>query len=1254
MLLIIGFLLSTITVASSLIRSSRVNSAIAQLEKLDTVSNVFREKYFGYAGDIIDATASFGSEDSMGNTVYNGNADGFIGDTSPFETESLSFFHHLFLANMIAGVYEGGSISSVDDILTGTHYPKTKLGVGTYIYVRSDAISNKFVRQNRFAISSLTTDGVVDPYTAASFDRKIDDGKPLTGKVIAGTLDDMELAFHEPVIKKQKSIVGLINKAYASEDEYCITQGFLSSMNSKIQLENATYNTGTKKDVCVIIRSLNKKDNEINPALSENPTGDCVVYPGKSFYRVSGWSGETDDGNVISGKCRSGYKGSVRLKCNTGIWVKQSGLCSQIYCGSIKSPTTSSGFAKWPESKAGGKALGVCDSNYVGNPVRSCSFSGRWQKVSNPCIALSVTSCFAINLGNEDSGFAKWPESDLNRTIDGICENGYSGSPIRKCTSDGIWEEISNPCVSDCYEITKPEKITGYATWEQALAGLVVTGSCMENYSGSPTRRCGSNGAWKSIKKPCVLTCNDIAEADEATGYALWSQTSVGEAATGLCIDGYEGSPTRSCGSDGVWRNISNACTKKIRGGYEEFSYMGSPQSFIVPEKINQLTIQSWGAQGGNCLITKEKLDTGGKGGYVKGNLSVISGEILQIYIGGQGEVMAGGWNGGGSAGYLDGYELQGGGGGGASDIRLTKDLDSRKIIAGGGGGCGASASMVHVGQAGGGEIKNVSKILGLGEGKYYDKEGYHGGAGGGGYYGGVYGEKGLAGGGGSGYIGGVSDGNMSNNIKPKHGFMRICWDGHTQCALSYSSKKCKQISYESVMFEETNALSNAVGTCLNGYSGKISRYCNAEGEWGDISGKCSKACDNYPFKDVYHVMSWSGGSIAHDSIVTGKCVNGYTGIANLTCNDGEWVENSQCYTNCSNYPPIDFYNVTNWKGDKKHSDKIKGVCSSDYKGKVELTCNNGIWEDQKGECLSKCPAVKSAGLSTGYATWKEAAIGSLATGDCVLNFSGTVTRKCVDNGDETGRWEKVFGQCIDLSTVDYIEFSYSGSSQSFVVPENVKEIVVQTWGAQGGNCYINEEKKNTGGKGGYAKGALPVTLQQKFFVFVGGKGGIMEPGWNGGGGSGYLKSGTIKGGGGGGSSDIRLNLDLDSRKIVAGGGGGCGVFNSIVQTGGDGGGKLGGNGSNNGQGATQISAGVPGGNKGIGGGKEYYNKDGYLGGGGGSGLYGGGYGSNGAGGGGGSGYIGGVFDSEINSGTRLDNGFIRICWNNSEVCNDK
>ena len=143
------------------------------------------------------------------------------------------------------------------------------------------------------------------------------------------------------------------------------------------------------------------------------------------------------------------------------------------------------------------------------------------------------------------------------------------------------------------------------------------------------------------------------------------------------------------------------ACPFPI-GKVENFAYTGAYQEIELP--AGQYKLQCWGAQGGSNAAASSYSITaksGGKGGYSEGIITLSQKTTVRVYVGGQGTSSAGGYNGGGSttgsSSYStgtsgqDGYHFgisKMGGGGGATDIRLSDGaLLSRMIVAGGGSG---------------------------------------------------------------------------------------------------------------------------------------------------------------------------------------------------------------------------------------------------------------------------------------------------------------------------------------------------------------------------------------------------------------------------------------------------------------------------------------------------------------------------------------------------------------------------------------
>lgn len=242
--------------------------------------------------------------------------------------------------------------------------------------------------------------------------------------------------------------------------------------------------------------------------------------------------------------------------------------------------------------------------------------------------------------------------------------------------------------------------------------------------------------------------------------------------------------------------------------------------------------------------------------------------------------------------------------------------------------------------------------------------------------------------------------------------------------------------------------------------------------------------------------------------------------------------------------------------------------------------------------------------------------------------------------------------------------FNYTGSVQTFTVPDGVTSLQIDAYGGRGGRTYSKGVAL-----GGRVQATLNVTPGQVLNIYVGGRGqGYQDPstrapypgGWNGGGSSAYWRVAA-----GGGATDIRIGgTTLNDRILVAGGGGGVGdngsCGNSALP---HGGGLTGAAGAfcNSGPGAgtrggagSQTAGGSRGcwwGGSGCGGwggfgqGGNAGSSSGTAGGAGGGGWYGGGGGTNRADGGGGSSYTDPILCQNVvhTQGVQNDNGVLII-----------
>jgi len=143
--------------------------------------------------------------------------------------------------------------------------------------------------------------------------------------------------------------------------------------------------------------------------------------------------------------------------------------------------------------------------------------------------------------------------------------------------------------------------------------------------------------------------------------------------------------------------------------GVSTFNFTGASQSFTIPACVDTIFVQAWGGQGGSGAVGGLGIlgGSGGLGGYAEGFLVVTPGDVINVFVGGQGATPTGGYNGGAIGGAQNS-----GGGGGASDIRVggTSEAD-RVLVAGGGGGGGrggcetANAGVGGAGGVGGGGV---------------------------------------------------------------------------------------------------------------------------------------------------------------------------------------------------------------------------------------------------------------------------------------------------------------------------------------------------------------------------------------------------------------------------------------------------------------------------------------------------------------------------------------------------------------------
>ncbi len=203
-LVIIGLIVGGVLVGQDLIRAAGVRATITQIEKYNTAVSTFRGKYGYLPGDIKDPEASTFGFAARGQYAGEGDGNDFLegvsydGPNHNFGSceqtgETAMFWVDLSQANLIDGAFNtatpnttGGTTSNIS-----AFFPPAKIGRGNYFYVWGGL--NAEHGTNYLSISAvssltsciLTSTPALSVLEAYSIDKKIDDGLPQTGRVLA-------------------------------------------------------------------------------------------------------------------------------------------------------------------------------------------------------------------------------------------------------------------------------------------------------------------------------------------------------------------------------------------------------------------------------------------------------------------------------------------------------------------------------------------------------------------------------------------------------------------------------------------------------------------------------------------------------------------------------------------------------------------------------------------------------------------------------------------------------------------------------------------------------------------------------------------------------------------------------------------------------------------------------------------------------------------------------------------------------------
>lgn len=216
-LVILGLLVGSVLSGQALVRASQLRSVATEYQQYLRAATSFREKYFYPPGDIPNATAIWGAVHASANlcrrnlctspagskATCNGSGSGdmvgFTTISNCTSTVSSLFWKHLANADLISGSYS----QIVSNVAGGPRYystsnsPASKVSGGIWT-INTDSRVQPDSTDTRYAfviggpntwttMPYLNKTAIFRPEEIWNIDTKIDDGKPVAGKVTAET-----------------------------------------------------------------------------------------------------------------------------------------------------------------------------------------------------------------------------------------------------------------------------------------------------------------------------------------------------------------------------------------------------------------------------------------------------------------------------------------------------------------------------------------------------------------------------------------------------------------------------------------------------------------------------------------------------------------------------------------------------------------------------------------------------------------------------------------------------------------------------------------------------------------------------------------------------------------------------------------------------------------------------------------------------------------------------------------------------------
>jgi prepilin-type N-terminal cleavage/methylation domain-containing protein len=196
-LMIIGLLIGGILRGQELMENARITTTIQQTKSYDAATTTFRDSYAALPGDMINPDTRLPNCTTGSSCDVDGDANGLVGTaitsltgTVGLTGENQTFWLQLAAANLISGV----NSTATGTQSWGNHFPTAKISGGFMITQASMAAATPMQSASGLylvlkqsptsgAINEATGTAAISPLRAGQFDRKLDDGFPVSGDV---------------------------------------------------------------------------------------------------------------------------------------------------------------------------------------------------------------------------------------------------------------------------------------------------------------------------------------------------------------------------------------------------------------------------------------------------------------------------------------------------------------------------------------------------------------------------------------------------------------------------------------------------------------------------------------------------------------------------------------------------------------------------------------------------------------------------------------------------------------------------------------------------------------------------------------------------------------------------------------------------------------------------------------------------------------------------------------------------------------